>query len=293
MFQRVKGIERPFGGVTMVFMGDWRQTLPVVPLASKEQKISATLLFADCWRHVKVLKLTENLRIKKHGGDHSWSDYLLSVGEGKLENSCINGIEYTRLPNSMVIESGKVSDLVASVYPDLSKNYKNHQWLYNRAIICPKNDDVAQINKTVLDLLPGNEKIYYSIDQVNDHDIRAPIEIINKLTPQGMPLHAITLKIGSIIMLLRNLNPPEGHCNGTRYVVTNMAKHVIEAVIPDGLHKGKTLFIPRIFNTPPKNFTPHMTRIQFPIKLAFAITSNKSQGQSLENIGIFLNAGKA
>lgn len=70
-----------------------------------------------------------------------------------------------------------------------------------------------------------------------------------------------------------------------------MAKHVIEAVIPDGLHKGKVLFIPRIYNTPPKDFAPNMTRIQFPIKLAFAITSNKSQGQSLESIGIYLNTG--
>ena len=107
-----------------------------------------------------------------------------------------------------------------------------------------------------------------------------------------MPLHEISLKTGAIIMLLRNLNPAEGHCNRTRYIVTNMARHVIEAVIPDGLHKGKVLFIPRIFNTPPKNFTPHMTRIQFPIKLAFAITSNKSQGQSLESIDIYLNAGR-
>ena len=93
-------------------------------------------------------------------------------------------------------------------------------------------------------------------------------------------------------MLLRNLNPAEGHCNGTRYVITNMAKYVIEAVIPEGLHKGKVLYIPRIYNTPPKNFTPNMTRIQFPIKLAFAITSNMSQGQSLESIGIFLRSGK-
>ena len=107
-----------------------------------------------------------------------------------------------------------------------------------------------------------------------------------------MPLHKISLKLGAMIMLLRNLNPAEGHCNGTRYIVTNMAKHVIEAVIPDGIHKGKVLFIPRIYNTPPKNFTPNMTRIQFPIKLAFSITSNKSQGQSLESNGIYLNAGK-
>lgn len=292
LFQRVKDDMRPFGGIIVVFMGDWRQTLPVLPLSSREQKIASTLLFSECWKNVKVMRLTENLRILKHGGNSSWSDYLLSVGEGRLDTQVINGIEYTKLPNSMVIESGKISDLLQAVYPNLNVNYTNMQWLYNRAIICPKNIDVQEINKTMLNLLPGEEQMFYSIDQVNDNDMRATNEVINKLTPQGMPLHKISLKIGAIIMLLRNLNPAEGHCNGSRYIVTNMARHVIEAVIPDGLHKGKVLFIPRIFNTPPKNFTPHMTRIQFPIKLAFAITSNKSQGQSLQSIGIYLNAGK-
>ena len=291
MFQRVKCNNKPFGGVTFVFMGDWRQTLAVVPLSSKEQKLAATLLFADCWKHVQVLNLTENMRIQKHGGNLEWAEYLLAVGEGKLPVEVINGIEYTKLPKSLMVESGKVLDLIDSVYPSLKTNFQDKLWLYNRAIICPRNDDVNEINKFMLDLLPGTAHKFYSIDQVNDQDARAPMEVINKLNPQGMPLHEISLKIGAVIMLLRNLNPAEGHCNGSRYIVTNLAKHVIEAVIPDGLHKGKILFIPRIFNTPPKNFHPHMTRIQFPIKLAFAITSNKSQGQSLESIGIYLNAG--
>ena len=42
LFQTVKGNSQPFGGVTVVFMGDWRQTLPVLPLSSREQKIAAT-----------------------------------------------------------------------------------------------------------------------------------------------------------------------------------------------------------------------------------------------------------
>ena len=209
-----------------------------------------------------------------------------------MSKSSINGIEYTQIPNSMVIESGRIKDLLSAVYPNLEENYNDKQWLYNRAIICPKNEDVHKINRAMLDLIPGAEETFYSIDQVNDQDARIPIEIANKLNPQGMPLHVISLKLGSIIMLLRNLNPADGHCNGTRYVVTNMAKHVIEAVIPDGIHRGKVLYIPRIFNTPPNNYHPSITRIQFPIKLAFAITSNKSQGQSLESIGIYLNNGE-
>ena len=91
-------------------------------------------------------------------------------------------------------------------------------------------------------------------------------------------------------MLTRNLNPAEGHCNGTRYIVTDMQKHVIKAEIPSGQHKGKIIFIPRIDNRPGKYYSPQLSRLQFPIRLAFSMTSNKSQGQSLQQIGIYLKS---
>ena len=113
MFQRIKKNNKPMGGVTFVFMGDWRQTLPVVPLSSKEQKIAATLLFSYIWKNVEVLRLMENLRIKKHGGSEEWADYLLTVGEGKLGSKTINGRDYVIMPKGIVIESGKLSDMLA------------------------------------------------------------------------------------------------------------------------------------------------------------------------------------
>jgi hypothetical protein len=39
----------PFGGITVVFGGDFRQTLPVVPKASREQIIAASLVRANLW----------------------------------------------------------------------------------------------------------------------------------------------------------------------------------------------------------------------------------------------------
>ena len=60
----------------------------------------------------------------------------------------------------------------------------------------------------------------------------------------------ISLKLGAIIMLLRNLNPADGHCNGTRYVVTNMAKHVLEEVIPDGIHPRDYKVDDRLLDVP-------------------------------------------
>ena len=65
-----------------------------------------------------------------------------------------------------------------------------------------------------------------------------------------MPLHETTLKLNCPIILLRNLNPQEGLCNGTRMIVTAMAEWVIEAQILTGTHAGRRAFIPRISSVP-------------------------------------------
>ena len=104
-----------------------------------------------------------------------------------------------------------------------------------------------------------------------------------------MPQHLINLKPNCPIMLLRNLDPIQGHCNGTRYIVNTLHDHVIEASIAYGVHAGKKLFIPRIPIAPSENIFPfQMQRRQFPIRLAFAMTANKAQGQTLSKVGLYL-----
>ena len=114
-------------------------------------------------------------------------------------------------------------------------------------------------------------------------------EFLNSLNTFGLPNHRIKLKIGSPIMLLRNLDQTQGLCNGTRLIVTRLAKHVIAAEIISGKNLGDNVYIPRMSMSPSQSPWPFkLLRRQFPIMLSYAMTINKSQGQSLSMVGLYL-----
>ncbi|XP_058780230.1 uncharacterized protein LOC131653904 [Vicia villosa] len=90
-------------------------------------------------------------------------------------------------------------------------------------------------------------------------------------------------------MLLRNIDQSEGLCNGTRLIVTRLADHVIEARIISGKNIGTSFYIPRMDISPTQSPWPFkLTRRQFPIIVSYAMTINKSQGQSLDYVGLYL-----
>ena len=109
------------------------------------------------------------------------------------------------------------------------------------------------------------------------------------LSLSGLPSHQLRLKVNSPIMLMRNLDPASGLLNGTRLVVKQLQPNVINAEICTGRHSGKHVLIPRITLTPSDNTFPFtLRRRQFPVRAAFSMTINKSQGQTLESVGLFL-----
>ena len=144
-----------------------------------------------------------------------------------------------------------------------------------------------------MDQLPGQVKTYNSIDSVvsdSQEEIELyPLEFINSLTPSGMPPHVLNLKVGGIVMLLRNLSLKDGLCNGTRLIVRNLRDNVIDCEILTGVNAGDRVLIPRVSLWPNDTNLPfQIKRIQFPLRLSYALTINKAQGQTFEKVGIYL-----
>ena len=149
------------------------------------------------------------------------------------------------------------------------------------------------MNRKIIDAMHGEPMIYYSADSIDSEDpndyLNFPIEFLNEQNPSGMPPHALMLKKGVIVMLLRNLNPKKGMCNGTRLIVEELSSKFVKAKIISECCKGDIVLIPRIDLAPTETTLPFiLRRRQLPIIPAYAITINKSQGQSYDHVGISL-----
>jgi hypothetical protein len=73
---------------------------------------------------------------------------------------------------------------------------------------------------------------YKSVDTITNQDdvVNYPTEFLNSLEMSGLPPHNLQLKVGSVIIMLRNINQPR-LCNGTRLSVKKLMTNVIEVTI--------------------------------------------------------------
>ena len=289
LMQDITGNKVIFGGKPFILSGDFRQILAVLRRATPTMLIENTILSSNLWPEFQRYDLTSNMRANPD--EEEFKSFLIDMGDGKLplkQNPPF--LDTIEIPATFIANN----DIVDSIFPqtEISQNPDN---ILKRAILCPTNKESFSINKLILDRLPGAMRVYPSIDTIEDcidaeEAENYSIEFLNSLTPSGMPAHNLFLKEGAIVMLLRNLDTEKGLTNGTRLIIKRMFDLFLDAEILTGQAQGKRVFIPKMSLAPSDTNLPFcLRRVQFPLRLAYAMTINKSQGQTFDNVGIYLN----
>ncbi len=220
-----------------------------------------------------------------------FADFLLRLGEGRIPN--VKKARYAddvQLPTNISQNIDEL-ELINKTFPEMSTKFEDMNYMTTRAILTPKNKDVDYINSLASKMFPGLHQTYLSADSVTCERQRRryPIEFLNNIISAAVPPHNLSLKINQPIILLRNINQDEGLCNGTRLIVKELHRNIICVQLYNGEIRNKTFYISRLAITPTDLGIPvDLKRIQFPIRPAFAMTINKSQGSTLSFVGIYL-----
>ena len=277
LLKDMMGNDEPFGGKIMIVGGDFRQTLPIVVSGKRADIVNESIIRSDEWSLFSRFELNECVRA---GNDTEFFKWQLEIGENDR--------------NAIIPKENLHDNVVQYVFGNI--NSLNTEELSKRVVLATRNDVVRMLNSEIIDKLEGEEVIYKSVDGVVEDDEGDgqiyTTEYLNKLNPSGCPPHELKLKKNTIVMLIRNINTSMGLCNGTRMIVEEMRRFTLKLRALTGPFSGKSIVIPTMRITPSDLRLPfQFKRTQFPIIPAFAMTINKSQGQSFDYVGIHLRHG--
>ncbi|XP_018461372.2 uncharacterized protein LOC108832383 [Raphanus sativus] len=293
--------DQTFGGKTVLLGGDFRQILPVIPQGSRADTVSASISHSYLWHSCNKFSLKTNMRVNQD--EKEFSNWLLEVGEGRSQLDSTD--DHNNYDEQMIdvdrsliedIDAGSLKEVVEAAYGDVTKLTPSQTSYTDKAILTPRNETVDEINAYTISQTEGVSRDYFSSDSFEISDTRSDqndtlyaVEYLNSLEYPGLPSHKLTLKVGAPVMLLRNINQRKGLCNGTRMILTYVGDRLLKAVIITGSHIGTEVLIPRIVLLHEETKLPFtLRRRQYPIRLCYAMTINKSQGQSLKEVILYL-----
>lgn len=187
--------------------------------------------------------------------------------------------EVTSIPDHLRIKLD-LDKALDWLHPDFAANCHDPEWLSARCVLCPFNKDVDEINAALIERMQGNATECLSADATTIDDSKAwPIEFLRSLNPSGMPAHKLSLKTGMPVTLIRNVCNASGDMNGTRHVIKSLHANFL---CLRHAQTGREVLMPKMRTCSDPGLHPFvLERCQFSIWPCFAMTINKSQGQSL------------
>lgn len=267
LFNKVAQIVRkrsnvPFGGIQLVLCGDFYQLGPV----QKDRKETRFIFEDSIWTEMveRTVHLTEVYRQK----NNDFIEMLHKVRVGDVTD-----------------------DLVFKIKSTEKHVLQDDNGIRPTILFC-RNVDVDAINITGLKHLSTKEHVFKSVTYFESDDHK-------KLYGNSFTLpDELCIKEGAQVMLIQNLDVPAGLVNGSRGVVTNIFVRGnieyplggVQILFVNGILKTLTQCKQSFKDDNAKMDGPERAyRLQYPLKLAYALTIHKSQGLSIDSLEIDLN----
>lgn len=276
-----------FGGKVMIFVGDFRQTCPVVRGGTRQMVVDASIRSWPFWNEVAIRRLTIPIRNAQDPEYAEWVD-LVGDGAGPV-------VQIPPFVNSVTDRD----HLVRFTFP--LQVLTDPESSVRRSILAPTNDQVDAYNSLILQLMDGESRIYMAADSIKEGDgveglppeaFSAVLDYVARRPPPGIPAHNLTVKMGAVYRLMRNLSPDRGLVKNVRGVVRALGNRIVTLQMLRenglGIEEDDTVILPRIpFEQ--RLLSGHtLRRRQFPIAPAYATTFNSCQGLTLDHVGVDL-----
>jgi len=315
VLQKIFNNNLPFGGLFVIVSGDFKQLCPVN--TSIHATKTSTVLFWHGWDRLfraNCVHLSSQFR----SDDPLHTAFLTRVGFGvsgdkacptcdgtgflpphRKCTTCIGlGIvepilesdvfNCTIPPTIRVFDTTQLHEAITWLHrgdfasPAITANnvviafthevVTRHNTLLSQQAMCSMNATRSQQTLTAVNKPPTTRNAV--------HFAMGTPEILEKLEDKSLPPSKLHVFTGAIVSLLRNLNVKEGLANGTKCFVKCANRYLLRVVILGGKWDGEERVIPRIPFEATAMGTISFIRLQFPVKLSYSVTSNRSQGQT-------------
>jgi ATP-dependent DNA helicase PIF1 len=259
--------QRPFGGKTMVWMGDFKQLLPVVRYGKGQNH---TIQQCSWWNQATKLTFTTNWRAVQNP---EYTAFLETVGNGRVDS---------------VVPPAECR---CTSYDEIIENVYGDHFNSRNQILALTLDTCAEINRRCFAKLPGEIIERPAADKYVDCSDRDafPPDYVQSLAMNGAPPWMLQFKPGAKYMCIRNLDPVRGIINGTMMKLLSVGRNMIQVQILTGKSAGSCDFLTRsVFTiTSEASGLPFtILRSQFPIIPAYCLSVHKAQGQTLDTVGV-------
>ncbi|XP_020970325.1 uncharacterized protein LOC107621065 [Arachis ipaensis] len=240
-FKHDESPEMPFGGKTIVFGGDFRQILPVIPKGTRQDIVNASLNSSYLWQHCEILKLTINMQLESMAADsgiqdlQQFAEWILHVDNGISKGMSDECNLISILPEFLITYyNDPIEAIVEAIYSDYIADMDNEGHLKGRAILAPTINAVDEVNDYMIELNNNACKSYVSSNKClfeggnNEIEGMHTPEILATIKCSGVPNYELKLRVGCPVMLIRNIDRSSGLCNGTRLIITRLGDKVID-----------------------------------------------------------------